>query len=200
MGTGNFYNKNASKIYAALMSYERAVMDEDGNETDQTETAYPDEWECRDFVESLQDELAEMGYCKADKWDNERQFSGRTFAELSETRDFMGYTFAVTIKAVIRTAYYDGANLDWELNYEIDGTEYEDISDISELEVIQALPYWDPQAKGILTIHARNLIIWLEEQGHELIEGLEKVFEQYSTPLVVSARLSNGETWYSKSA
>lgn len=196
MATSNFYNRNASKVFAVLMNYEQPVLDENDQETDEMETVVPDEWEYDDFIDNLQDALIEKEYCDRNHSDNERNYSGRVIAERYTDQSFHGMTVEVNIKAIIRSAYYEGANLDWEIDYIYDGYTFDELPDEAELK--EHLEYYGANA-GMATIQSRNAHIWMQRQAEALIAELEKVFEEHSQPLNVVARFSNGETMYAKS-
>jgi hypothetical protein len=138
MGTGNFWNKNASKVFAVLMSYESPVLDDEGNETEETEMVQCEDFEYDDLIDEIKEAL------KASKfnpwvpakpvWDNERQFCGRTIGELSKEEFFGDVSISVTIECVLRSAYYEGANLDWNMSVSIDDykMDYDDIDDFKD--------------------------------------------------------------------
>ena len=74
----------------------------------------------------------------------------------------------VIVTAVVRSGYYEGCNLDWHCTFEEWGENIEHLL---------------PQA---------------EKAKWELVDKIESIFEQFSTPLGVVARFSNGETIYQK--
>jgi hypothetical protein len=197
MGTSNFYNKNANTIFAVLTSYESPILDDDGEETDETETVHPEEWECEDFIDNLQEMLKEKGYDSSNVWDNERSYPGREFAYKTLSKQYCGQWFEVKISAIIRSAYYDGANLDWEIQYVPgDGNWQEDEPD--EDQIKDSLT-WDGVNQGMAAMQTKNVLRWLENSRDSLITELEDVYgEVCGHKLQVSARFSNGETWYSE--
>ncbi len=195
MSTGNFYNKNASKIYAVLMNYERPILDEEDNETSETEVVSPEEWEIDCLLGNLLSELEPKDYYQINRWDNNMNFAGRYFAEKTVSKNFAGTEFYVKIIAVLRGAYYEGANLDWEVETIVDCLE---VDEPDEGYIKNELVYNGLNA-GLATIQARNACKWLENTRDELIAELEKVYEMYCEhKLVVSATFSNGETIYNK--
>jgi hypothetical protein len=72
----------------------------------------------------------------------------------------------VTITAVVRSGYYDGVNLDWHCHFEEYGENIE------------------------------HLLPAAEAEKNRLVELVEYVFSEFSTPLGVTAQFSNGETIY----
>ena len=99
MGTSNFYNKNAKDIYAVLM-----------NEYENDEHVYPDEWHCDDLIDNATYELESKGYDKVGEWNNDRNFSGKILAEKTIYKSFGDVEVGFTIKAILRTGYYNGSN------------------------------------------------------------------------------------------
>jgi len=196
MGTSNFYNKNASKVFAVLMNYETPILDDDGNETEETETVSPEDFECDDLIEDVQNHLKESKFYSwipsKPVWDNDRNYSGRKIGSLSVGKQYGGVSIDIGIEAILRSAYYEGANLDWELIITIDGadTDFEDF--------LQDFSYASEMSVGLCTIVSRKALKWAEKMQNELIKEIEKIYTEISMPLQVMARFSNGETMYTK--
>lgn len=72
----------------------------------------------------------------------------------------------VIVTAVVRSGYYEGVNLDWHCEFEEWG---------------ESVEHLIPQANKV---------------GRELVEKLENIFKQFTTPLRSVATFSNGETIY----
>jgi hypothetical protein len=199
MGTSNFYNKNASKTFAVLMGYEQPIIDEDGNETDQTEWRSPDEWDYDDFISNIQSTLKESPYYWRPEIGNNshnlRSFEGRILGSYIEGKTLLNVSLEVQITCILRSGYYEGANLDWEITYYIDGYEHDDIDN--------AIEEWEYQANkdfniGLCRIHKAKAEEYLNQTRDKLIEHVEKVYTEASMPLRVVARFSNGETMYER--
>lgn len=175
-GTSNFYNKNASKIFAIEIE---------------------DELDYDDAVENVKDSLSrEIDGFDAERgnnFDTERHFTGNTLGSVSVLLDdeYPGdpnsgyyeegetYEYEVIVSCVLRSGYYRGANLDWEVTVYENGNEIGDADD------------FEPAAGSDAETEIRNTIDTITEE-------IEKVYAQYSEPLRVSAQFSSGETWYEK--
>jgi len=90
MSTPNFYNKNASKVFA--------------NECEE-------DIDYDDLKLNLQSELEGDDI---DDYDNERSYPGAKIKRIE--KDFGKWN--VIIEAVVRSGYYSGVNLDWEATVE----------------------------------------------------------------------------------
>lgn len=130
-----------------------------------------DEYDYQDLVDNLQYSLKETGYyntlTKSDP--NElRSFPSKSIGSLDNyVESSDGESgIVVTITAVIRSGYYDGVNLDWHCHFEEYGENVE------------------------------HLLPAAEAEKNRLIEMVEYVFSELSTPLGVTAQFSNGETIY----
>jgi hypothetical protein len=129
-----------------------------------------DEYDYQDLVDNLQYSLKETGYyntlTKSDP--NElRSFPSTSIGALdNHVEDADGNGIVVTITAVVRSGYYDGVNLDWHCHFEEYG------------ETIE------------------HLLPAAEAEKNRLVEMVEYVFSEFSTPLGVTAQFSNGETIY----
>ena len=129
-----------------------------------------DEYDYQDLVDNLQSGLKETGYfnllTKSDP--NElRSFPSKSIGSLDNyVEDSEGNGIYVQITAVVRSGYYDGVNLDWHCSFEEYG------------ETIE------------------HLIPAAEAEKNRLVEMVEYVFGEFSTPLGVTATFSNGETMY----
>jgi hypothetical protein len=199
MGTSNFYNKNASRVFAVLMDYEQPIIDEDGNETDETGYISPDQWEYDDFISDIKSILNNCPmFFRADEGNNShnlRSFEGRVLGSYIEDRTLLNVSLEVQITCILRSGYYEGANLDWEITYYIDGYEHDEIGN--------AVEEWEYQAnkefnQGLCKIHKSNAEASLTQLTDKLIEHVENIYTEASMPLKVVARFSNGETMYER--
>lgn len=177
MGTGNFYNKNASRIFAF--------------ETEE-------EFDYEDNVDNIRYALKEKGFDEEDGYENGlRSFSGRYIASKTVSKDYHGMEVSATIKAICRSGYYSGANVDWELEYQYESQNTDEVNADYIAEELER--YYDVK-RGMALIQGKNAAKWLEKAGQALVDELEAVLEAYTTPLVVTARFSNGETWYGEAS
>jgi hypothetical protein len=192
MGASNFYNRNAKNVYAVLMDYEDVVFDEDGNETEETQMVCCEEWDYKDltdYVKELMDEQTLFKAVERVEFYNNRNYEATGIKSLVAYKTFGNVEVEVLLTAVIRSGYYEGANLDWELNYYA-GSGYDDILDLTyEFES-------QYENQGMAKIQKRNAEKWATKIGEQMVEELERIFTQVSKPLEVVARFSNGETIY----
>jgi len=188
MGTSNFYNKNANRVYACLM----AEQDEESGGI-----IYPEIWEIDEFKENLRDTIAER--CKGNfnyeyeyGDDGERNFYGQFIMTISKMIKFHDWYIHPKVLIILRAGYYSGANLDYEVTFENDwNSDYEDIKSCIKDA------FWNSELnEGLRAIHSAKLERKIESVLDELIEFVEKIFEDFTTPLRVVARSSNGATIY----
>lgn len=166
MGTGNFYNKNASKIFAVDIQ---------------------EDFDYQDLTENLQFDLEKLGFNAIDESDNERNFAGKYIAEKVFDFENKQQSVRLVIQAIVRSGYYSGVNLDYDFkivgdcvgNYHTD-FEIDEKSDLN-YQVARGFKTLFKQAKKTL---------------EKEVKVLEKVFAENSDALRVGARFSNGETIY----
>lgn len=192
MGASNFYNRNAKNVYAVLMDYEDVVFDEDGNETEETQMVQCESWDYDNLIDYVTELMDEQKLFKAvdrvEFYDN-RNYEATGIKSLVAYKTFGNVEVEVLLTAVIRSGYYEGANLDWELNYYA-GSGYDNILDLTyEFES-------QNDNQGMAKIQCRNAEKWVIKIRKQMVEELERIFTQVSKPLEVVARFSNGETFY----
>jgi hypothetical protein len=168
MGTSNFYNKNSSKIYAC-------EIEEDFN--------------YQDLVKNLKFELQAQGFDPTNEFDNERNFSGQYIATKKIQFTNVNQLIYLTIKAVVRSGYYNGVNLDYD--FEIVGEAVNSYNNDFEINQKDDLDY--QVARGFKTLFKKA-----KKTLEKKILKIEKIFGQNSQALKVGARFSNGETIYFK--
>jgi hypothetical protein len=175
MSTGNFYNKNASRIFAFEVE---------------------DDFDYEDTVGNILASLLDRDFSEETGYENGlRSFTGRYIASKCISKSFCGLSVDVTIKAICRSGYYSGANIDWELGYQFEETSEEkpEASDIAEI-----LERYYGVGAGMATIQGRNALRFIERAETQLVEELEAVLAEFTEPLVVVGRFSNGETLYER--
>jgi hypothetical protein len=129
-----------------------------------------DTYEYDDLIDNIKSGLKETGefnlLTKSDP--NElRSYPSTSIGSLDcYVEDNDGNGIVVTVTAVVRSGYYDGVNLDWHPHFE---------------EYGETIEHLLPQA---------------ELEKNRLVEMIEYVFSEYTTPLGVTAQFSNGETIY----
>ena len=174
MATSNFHNVNASHIFACSTE---------------------NEWDFEDLIENLSYEFrnhaAWYGGNKSDP--NElRSYPSRVLGSLTKDFSYKDFSLEVWVSPLVRSGYYDGVNLDWNVDYSINGDSY----DIDELE--NGIGY--NTALPISKIKAYSLLAEkkAEKLKNEIVEKVESIFSDYSEKYGVKAVFSNGETIYHK--
>jgi len=130
-----------------------------------------DEFDYEDLVCNLESELNNHSdysdYGKTDP--NElRSFPSKSLGSFSNSTIIDDDEVEVYVTPVIRSGYYEGCNLDWHVRYYVNG--YED--DTYETHT---------RIQTLVSVY---------------VDYIEKIYSQYSEPLGVTARFSNGETIY----
>ena len=166
--------------------------------TFEEQTAYvsPDEYEYDEFKEYLKETAEEeiknikgIRFKEESGSDNDRNYCATNLFSYSTSKMFGDIEVEVSIIGQIVSAYYEGASLDFVV--EFNGEENE------ELDF-----YWDfdnsDMNRGLQVLQNRNAIKWAEKTKTELIKLIEEVFTKVSRPLNVLGTASNGETFYEK--
>ena len=163
---------------------------------EQTEYRSCESYEYDEFKEYLREtaqeeakELKTIWYKEESGSDNDRNYCATNLFSYSTSKMFGDIEIEVKIIGQIVSAYYEGASLDFVV--EFNGEENE------ELDF-----YWDfdnsDMNRGLQVLQNKNAIKWAEKTKTELIELIEEVFTKVSEPLNVVASFSNGETIYQK--
>jgi hypothetical protein len=175
MGTSNFHNVNANQIFAVKLE---------------------DEWDYYDLKDNLLHEFKKLDY---DERKNERpedelrSYPAVVLCLQSKFKKINDVEVGVSIRVIIRNGYYEGCNLDWLTNEYINGNWQ---NTIEVTEIAEALNEEIEEDERVKTISEFQSFI--ETTKNELITEVEKVFQEFSTPLKIKARFSNGETIYEK--
>jgi len=104
----------------------------------------------------------------------------------------------INLVAVIRSAYYEGVNLDWDINFEINGCEYDVEGLDDENSIIDSLSYYGNLSEKMAKVRAPQIVKHILKLKEKLVRELETIYVNYSDEYEISARFSNGETWYTK--
>ena len=158
-----------------------------------TEYRSAERYEYEDFKEYLRETAKESKkqflYLEEEGSDNDRNYCATNLFSYSTSKMFGDIEIEVRIIGQIVSAYYEGASLDFVV--EFNGEENE------ELDF-----YWDfdnsDMNRGLQVLQNKNAVKWAEKTKTELIELIEEVFTKVSQPLNVVASFSNGETIYQK--
>lgn len=232
MGTPNFARpNNASKYFVVLTNREETFKEcpdcghkhrdweytlEELNECDmcseslvdaeiETETVYPDEWEVDDLIENIGYEIKEQGGTKDNEVIEYGQYGIQSLGYFDESKSYGDVWLNVRVTAVIQSAYYEGATLDYLIHIDTNndsfkystGSSYdEDLEDILEMAFDE---YYSEMNAGLRAIMKPKAELWIEQTIDELSTKVETLFEQWTEhKLVCQGVFSNGEAVYSK--
>jgi hypothetical protein len=176
MATSNFHNVNASAIFAVQLE---------------------DEWAYDDLVENLKSQLNNdpnyVDYGKSDP--NElRSFPSRSLGSIRKYHQYKDFYVEVCVTPVIRSGYYSGCNLDWNVDYLINGDASYDSPDF----YIDDIAHYGNLSKSAATKYAKLAEKKAEKIKNEIVDELESLYNNYSDRYGVTAVFSNGETIYHK--
>ena len=176
MATSNFHNENASAIFAVQLEHE---------------------FDYDDLVDNLKSELNNdpdyVDYGKTDKHEL-RSFPSRTLGSIRKYAQYKDFYVEVCVTPVIRSGYYDGVNLDWNVDYLINGDASYDSPDF----YIDDIAHYGSMSKSKATKYAKLAEKKAEKIKNQIVEKVESIFSDYSEKYGVTAVFSNGETIYHK--
>jgi len=195
MGASNFHYVNASRVFSICESYEIPVLDDDGNETDETEYFYPDsdDFECEvDNIKSLLKESGESFWDVETRSREELRSYPTTFiGTIYRSKTFGDVEVQIEVHCYARSGYYQGACLDYETELSIDGNEVDEVDGNFQ-------DAYSNMNEGMLKIQERNAEKWANNTISELADVVEGVFAKCSTQYTKVATASNGEAFYHK--
>jgi len=183
MGTSNFHNVNSGRIYSIEIQ---------------------EDWEYDDLKDNLISELSNTSKTSSLNFSSGgtdtyelRSYPSNVLGRLTKWKCYGNTFISVSIYSVIRSGYYEGCNLDWFIEVEIEGKDY--IDEIPQLDdITDSLTYNNEWNIGFSKIQSKNVLKWIETTKEELVNIIEKIYEENSEPLEVVGRFSNGETLYKK--
>lgn len=194
MGTSNFYYKNASRVYAIGMNYEANKIDDDGNETDEKETVYPDEWEIMDELDNIQENMKgyEYGFTeRVSSYPELRSFPSSPIGTWYIEKQYAGVWIEVHLSVVANSGYYEGACLDYITQLYMGGNE------IDEMNADDLAYYSDKINIGLAKSILKHVNKWIDKTRTQMEADAEKLFaEMCGIELSPIATFSNGETIY----
>jgi len=212
MATCNFWLKNARSYYAFNDTYN--TINDEGEEVEVTR----DDWEWEDLLDCIcyRGEEGKIFYCPSTEKYN-RRMDARNICETNTDWQTFGNGNAWTTETnvesviVIRSGYYAGAVFDYDIHVQTcDGddfylSDYDKVDDMIEdyLDALESVIEWKGYDHkwnvGTFKMQKNNIRKWIEKRINTHIENCEKFCkENCEMELCVSARFSNGETWYSK--
>ena len=174
MATSNFHNVNASHIFACSLE---------------------NEWDYEDLVDNLKSELSnDSDYVDYGKTDHNelRSFPSTTLGSIRKYHQYKDFYVEVCVTPVIRSGYYSGCNLDWNVDYLINGDASYDSPDF----YINDIAHYGNLSKSKAIVYAKLAEKKAEKLRYEIVEKLEALYNDYSQKLGVTAQFSNGETIY----
>ena len=164
-----------------------------------TEYRSAERYEYEDFKEYLREtaqeeakELKTIWYKEESGSDNDRNYCATNLFSYSTSKMFGDIEIEVKIISQIVGAYYEGASLDFSVEF----NDEECTNDEPDFEWI--FEYQSDMNRGLQVLQNKNAIKWAEKTKTELIKLIEEVFTKVSQPLNVVASFSNGETIYEK--
>jgi hypothetical protein len=212
MATCNFWLKNAQSYYALKDTCEYE------NEEGVMEEVPRDEWDWDDLLDCIRyrGEEGKIFNCPSTETYN-RRMEARNICETNTDWLTFGNGYAWTTDTnvesviVIRSGYYSGAVLDYDIKVETCNgdtfylSDYDNVDYMVEdyLNAIEDIIDWKGYPHkwnvGTFKMQKKNIRKWIERRINAHIENCEKFCkENCDMELEVSARFSNGETWYSK--
>jgi len=212
MATANFYIKNAQSYYAFNDTYK--TENDEGEEVE----VVRDEWEWDDLLDCIcyRGKEGKIFDCPSTEKFN-RRMDARNICETNTEWKVFGKGNAWTTETnvesviVIRSGYYAGAVLDYDVRVETcEGdyfylSDYDSVDDMVEdyLDTLKDIVDWKGYEHkwnvGTFKMQKKNIRKWIGKRINTHIENCEKFCkENCDMELCVSARFSNGETWYSK--
>ena len=212
MATRNFWLKNARSYYAFNDTYEME------NEEGVMEEFTRDEWEWDELLDCIRYRGKEGKFfdCPSSEKYNSHM-DARNICETNTDWQTFGNGNAWTTKTnvesviVIRSGHYAGAVLDYDVKvepsegYTLHLSDYDNMDDMIDdyMDILKNIVEWKGyQHKwnvGTFEIQKKNIRKWIDKRISTHIENCEKFCkENCEMELCVSARFSNGETWYSK--
>lgn len=151
MSANNFYNVNAKYIYS---------VEYNENEYEYLIDDIKDIFKAKFGIEFFED----FSYSSAS-----RDYNGIRFGYIVKT---IGHD-EIIVDTIIRSGYYLGANLDWDMKFYIDGYHEYTMDDIHKYPKLQ-------------------------KEFNKVIDQVEDLYEKLSTPLNKVGSFSNGEAIYEK--
>ncbi len=145
-------------------------------------------------VKEIRDKNLYYYDCRDDnEWDNNRSYPGHYIGHLTYELSFLT-DIIITAKLKIVNGYYEGASLDYDLEYKDWYWEYDDFADL--LDSIKC----DPEAyninMGLVAIHLHRLENKILEALSKMDSIIESVYREVSMPLYKAGQFSNGEAVY----
>ena len=211
MSTANFSKVNANNYYVILDTFKDE--DENGNEVER----YKESWyydELKDLITYGADEKF-GGWDRIEGGDGNRNYYGTYICEKDTVWNTFGskapwfLEVGITPTIIMRSGYYSGATLDYELRItdsrsnEVKLSDYDDLGDLLNdmMDNLYELVEWHGHECGWTTgtfkMQRKNIERWLEAKILEVIDECEAICAANAEEtLVCGGRFSNGEAIY----
>lgn len=207
MGASNFARpENASKYFVVLTNTEEKFVkceecetkyyeyDEQYTETEECkhcldclsedlewseEDRCPEEWEVEELKTNIRESLREkFPHIRDGNYrDYDRNYPSSSIGEINNSFTFAGLDIDISITIIMTSAYYEGATLDYLINFDIDNyTDYEfnQIYELDTDDLTQTL------SVGMAKIQLPNVINKIKKEVDLMTAGIEEVFTKYS--------------------
>lgn len=153
----------------------------------------------RIYVESTMDSADDGSYYH-------HNYGGTKLAEIKADTLFYGCNIRMTMDVIMRHGYYDGVNIDQQINLETDLSGYswddyesEEIDNMTDA-IIDEYADYRIATKVQLMCHRNAIANRLQALEEVLWQRYKELVFPYCEEYRVAARFSNGETWYKKAA
>ena len=210
MATANFYLINAQSYYVITDDYEIE------NENGEKEVVVRDEWEVQDLLDDIRYNGKESGlypnYSK--EWNDSLDARELCYSDTNWERFSKCSLLETNVESTIaiRSGYYAHAVLDYEVKVETSQgdefylSDYDNVDDLIDdyMKTLEGIFEWmrfsdEGWNVGTFKIQKKNIRKWIEKRIEKEIQKCEEFCKANSdVELCVSARFSNGETWYDK--
>ncbi len=225
MGASNFARpENASKYFVVLNNVEEKFVEckdckskyyeyeekyeetkEHGNCLDcfskdlewDEEDHSPERWEVDDLKNDIRESLREKfpDIRDNDYRDNDHNYPSSGIAEIRKSLYFAGLNIDISITIIMTSAYYEGATLDYLINFDSGNYcdyEYNQLDDLNIDDLTHELSI------GMAKIHLPNVINKIKKEVGSVTVEIEEVFTKYSEQYTRLGGLSDGTSVYVK--
>lgn len=184
MGTGNFCQYDAKKIYA---------IDDRDDEFIWSDTRMNVSCELETKAKELRRYWSENDSLRIERL---RSHDATSIGEYGDYFTYYGVEWHIGLIVKTVSGYYEGFSLDYDITItsDISNTEYTNEDDwVMDIITFDSdcLPY-----KGLFLANTDKTKRKIKEMIDTLQDEVETIFEEYSTPLIMVAQFSNGEAVY----
>lgn len=171
----------------------------------ETEWVAPDDFEYEDLKSNILHEIKAIGGYDSNMSFNDRNYERVALGELSKSKVYADVEVEVKITAIIQSAYYEGATLDYLIQVCIEGDDwnYSTGSSYDEdnlegiLDEIGEIQSYRGLNEGMVSIIRPKVESFLETTIDTLSEQMDNLLKQYSEhKLNKVGQFSNGEAVY----